>query len=118
MVGAACSNGMRVGITLSERWLQAEPDQLTTIVRHAEKLGFYAVEMGDHIIIPRQIESVYPYTADGGVPDWDEWSEQLTTLAFLAGRTSTVHLITSVLVLPYRPPLLAAKMLANMDVLS
>ena len=109
---------MRFGVTIAERGLQARPDEATAIVRHAESLSFYAVEMGDHIVIPADISSKYPYTTDGSVPDWEEWNEQLTTLAFLAGRTTSVRLIASVLVLPYRNPLLAAKMLATLDFLS
>ncbi len=74
--------------------------------------------MSDHVVIPNEIDSSYPYTPDGRVPQWDDWNEQLTTLAFLAGRTSSIRLITSVMVLPYRNPLLAAKMLSTLDLLS
>jgi probable F420-dependent oxidoreductase len=44
--------------------------------------------------------------------------EQTTTLSFLAAKTTSLHLVTSIMVLPYRHPLLAAKMLASLDVLS
>src|SRR5438128_1102888 len=109
---------MRFGTVLSERGDLARPDHLTTLARRAEQLGFYAVEMGDHIVIPRRIESTYPYTSTGSAPSWDEWLEQVTTLSFLAAKTTSLHLVTSVMVLPYRNPLLAAKMLASLDVLS
>jgi probable F420-dependent oxidoreductase len=109
---------MLFGITLPERGPQSRPDSLTRIALKAEELGFHAVEMGDHIVIPESIRSTYPYTPDGRAPDWEDWNEQVTTLAFLAGRTSKIHVITAVLILPYRSPLLAAKMLATLDVLS
>jgi alkanesulfonate monooxygenase SsuD/methylene tetrahydromethanopterin reductase-like flavin-dependent oxidoreductase (luciferase family) len=44
--------------------------------------------------------------------------EQLTTLAFIAGQTATAKLLTSVMVLPYRSPVNAAKVLATIDILS
>lgn len=102
-------------MSVAARGPQGGPNSVTTIARHAEKLGFYAIEMSDHIVIPYEIESEYPYTVDGKVSNWDDWNEQLTTLAFVAGRTTAIHLATSVLVLPYRNPLLAAKMLATLD---
>ncbi len=106
------------GITLPERGPQARPDSLTRITLEAERLDFYAVEMGDHIVIPESIRSTYPYTPDGRAPDWEDWNEQVTTLSFLAGRTNKIRVITAVLILPYRSPLLAAKMLATLDILS
>ncbi len=109
---------MRFGTVLSERGAMARPDELSTLARRAEELGFYAVEFGDHIVIPQKIESTYPYTETGVPPQWDEWLEQLTALAFLAAKTTRLRLVTSVMVLPYRHPLIAAKMLASLDVLS
>jgi alkanesulfonate monooxygenase SsuD/methylene tetrahydromethanopterin reductase-like flavin-dependent oxidoreductase (luciferase family) len=47
-----------------------------------------------------------------------ECLEQLTLLTFLAGVTSTAKLLTSVMVVPHRPPVLTAKVLATIDVLS
>ena len=44
--------------------------------------------------------------------------EQLTLLAFLAGQTSAIRLVTSVIIVPHRNPLVAAKALATLDVLS
>ena len=109
---------MRFGTVLPERGPLAQPDQLSALARRAEESGFYAVEFGDHIVIPRKIESTYPYTETGVAPNWDGWLEQVTTLSFLAAKTTRLHLVTSVMVLPYRHPLLAAKMLASLDVLS
>jgi probable F420-dependent oxidoreductase len=44
--------------------------------------------------------------------------EQLTLMAFVAAKTTTLRLVTSVMILPYRNPVLTAKMLATIDVLS
>ena len=48
----------------------------------------------------------------------DERLEQVTTLAFLAGVTERIRLVTSVMIIPYRNPILTAKMLATLDMLS
>ena len=75
---------------------------------------------GDHILVPRQIDSPYPYTVGGEFhgAGSGEYFEQLTLLTYLAGVTKNIRLVPSVMIVPYRPPLLAAKILATLDVLS
>lgn len=83
-------------------------------------MGFDAVWVPDHIVIPRNVTSVYPYAPDG-VSTWKPdgpFLEPLAALNFLAGCTRRVRLGTQVLIIPYRHPLLAAKQLATLDVLS
>jgi probable F420-dependent oxidoreductase len=75
---------------------------------------------GDHILVPDNIESPYPYTVGGEFPGGEggEYFEQLTLLTYLAGITRQIRLVPSVMIVPHRPPLLAAKILATLDVLS
>ena len=98
----------------------ASPESLRTLARQAEALGFNAVWFADHIVIPRQVQSVYPYDADGASPfDPDQpFYEPLSVLNFLAGCTQRIRLGTHVLIIPYRPPVFTAKILATLDVLS
>src|SRR5262249_58179438 len=65
-------------------------------------------------------KSVYPYTTSGQFPGGlaQDYLEPLTTLSHLAHATRRARLGISVLVVPYRNPLLQAKMLATIDVLS
>ena len=74
----------------------------------------------DHIVVPREISSTYPYTEGGEFPGsvTGESMEQLTVLAFLAGQTKTIKLGTSVMIVPHRNPVVTAKALATLDVLS
>ena len=98
----------------------ATPDNLITLARRGEEMGFDIIGFSDHIVIPRSIEPVYPYGESGeyyGGPSRD-YLEQLATLSFIAGQTSTSRLLTSAIVLPHRSPVLTAKMLASIDVLS
>ena len=45
----------------------ATPEALARLVRHGERMGFDIVGVGDHIVIPRRVDSRYPYTTDGKV---------------------------------------------------
>ncbi len=111
---------MKYGFTLPGRGPLATPDTLALIARRGEELGYDSVLTGDHIVVPKRITSPYPYTEDGAFPGSSsgEAMEQLTVLAFLAGQTRTIRLVTSVIIVPHRNPLVAAKALATLDVLS
>ncbi len=76
--------------------------------------------VADHLIVPVQTDVRYPYTADGiwpGAPT-GECFDCIATLAFLAGCTQRIKLLTSVAVVPYRPAVLTAKLFLTADVLS
>ncbi len=108
------------GCSLPTRGPMSTPGTLRSLAQRAEDLGFDSVWVSDHIILPRQVESFYPYAADGVAtfkPD-DPYLEPLAALNFLAGCTQKVRLGTHVLILPYRNPVLTAKILATLDVLS
>jgi probable F420-dependent oxidoreductase len=111
---------MKYGFGLPTRGPMAAPQSLATLARTGEELGFAIISVSDHVIIPKAINSTYPYNESGtfaGSPA-GECLEQLSLLSFLVGVTSSAKLLTSVMVLPHRPPVLTAKMLATIDVLS
>jgi probable F420-dependent oxidoreductase len=111
---------MQFGFGLPTRGPMANPHSLATLARKGEELGFAILSVSDHIIIPHTIASTYPYNESGtymGGPG-GECMEQLALLSFLAGITSAAKLLTSVMVLPHRPPVFTAKSLATIDVLS
>lgn len=83
-----------------------------------EELGFYCVTFSDHVVIPRTVDSRYPYTADGKYRGAGAHLEQLTFLSYLAGVTKAIRLVPSVMVVPHRNPIVVAKMIATLDVLS
>ena len=111
---------MRFGFYLPNSGPTARPEPLSAIARKGDALGFYCMVAGDHILVPREVNSPYPYTADGRFHGGDavEYMEQLTLLTYLAGITTNIRLVPSVMIVPYRNPLLAAKILATLDVLS
>jgi probable F420-dependent oxidoreductase len=109
-----------VGCTLPTSGAAADPAAIGSMAQTAEQLGFDSVWISDHVVIPERISSTYPYSADGAFPTsaTQAYLEPLTTLGYLAGMTRRVRLGIAVLILPYRHPLLTAKMVATLDNLS
>jgi probable F420-dependent oxidoreductase len=93
---------------------------LLTFAREMERLGYESLWASDHIVIPHTIRSRYPYSDTGQFPLAPDatFLEPLTALAMVAGVTERAKLGTTVLVLPHRHPVLAAKALATLDHLS
>ena len=111
---------MNFGYDIPTRGPLASPENITAIAQRGEELGFGTAYVNDHIVVPRDIASRYPYSEGG---DWaggrfGEAMDILSMLAFLAAATSKVRLLTSVMVVPYRQPVVTAKMIATIDVLS
>ena len=98
----------------------AEPGYVARIAHGLEERGFHSVWAVDHILIPRTIQSSYPYAADGSFPVDPSLLglEPFGLLSFIAAHTSRLRLATGVLVLPQRNPALTAKQAADLDVLS
>jgi probable F420-dependent oxidoreductase len=95
------------------------PRELTRIVTEGEALGFDYCAIGDHIAVPREIASKYPYSDTGDFARrGQDRQEQMVSAAFLMAKTSGLRVVTSVMVVPHRPPVLTAKMIASIDALS
>lgn len=89
-------------------------------VQRAEALGFESLWTGDHLILPTEGTTQYPYTPDGSFPlaSTENFFEPFTLLAYAAAVTKTVKIGATVIIVPYRNPIVQAKMLACLDVLS
>ena len=111
---------MRFGVNILSRGPMANRAGYKAVAGAAERLGFDFVSANDHVVVPADIDSRYPYSEEG---DWagkqtGECLDVLATLSFLAGCTERVRLLSSVMVVPHRPAILAAKMIATADLLS
>ncbi len=95
-------------------------DDYIRVAQHAEALGYRAIWLGDHIVIPEQIAAAYPYTKDGSVGFARNcpWPDPFVLLAALGVATKTILLGTSVVIVPYRNPLQVAKAVATVDLVS
>jgi len=111
---------MDFGFGIPMRGPLANVESISEIVTSGEEQGFDIVTVSDHVVVPRHIVSIYPYNEDGSFAGQDtgECLEQLTTLMAIAAITKNLRLLTSVMVRPHRNPVLTAKILATIDVLS
>ncbi|MDH3681246.1 MAG: LLM class F420-dependent oxidoreductase [Acidimicrobiia bacterium] len=111
---------MDFGVHLPQLGRSADRRALITWAEEADRLGLHSGWVSDHIAWPRDISSKYPYTDDGSFPGGFDmpWLDPLGTLMFVAARTERLRLGTTVLILGYRPPVLTAKWMATLDVLS
>jgi len=99
---------MEFGICIPHYGKAINVQKIIENVQYAEKLGFDSVWVTDHIIVPRSMDLIYR----------DNMLEPVAVLSHLAGLVPRVKLGTSVLILPYRNPVVLAKMLATIDQLS
>ncbi len=109
---------MRYGFYLPTRGELATRSAIAALARAGEAAGFHSAMVADHVVFPVTSSSIYPYTVSGEHPSHGDVLEQFSLLAFVAGITERLRLVSSVTILPYRNPVLTAKMLATIDVLS
>jgi len=108
------------GFSIPGRGPLATREGIKAFATRGEELGFACLGVPDHIVIPRNIDSRYPYSSTGTFPGAasGDCVEQLAIMAYLAGITSEVKLLASVMVVPHRSAVFAAKALASIDLLS
>ena len=111
---------MHFGFALPCRGPLAKPDIVLKLAQTADRLGYSSIFVSDHVVLPAATRSVYPYHPSGQFPGGatQDYLEPLALLSYLAATTRKIRLGTSVLVIPYRNPVVTAKILATADVLS
>jgi probable F420-dependent oxidoreductase len=100
--------------------MQTQPGSLASVARKAEELGFESLWIPEHIILPVEYRSAYPYSSSGRLPAPPDTPlhDPMIALAYVAGITSRIRLATGIFVLPIRNPFTTAKAVASLDVLS
>ncbi len=111
---------MQIGFNLPNSGPLAAVAAMTEIAVQGEAMGFDYLTMTDHVVLPDTSVPGYPYSESGEFYESapTERHEQLIGMAYVAAKTSRIRLVAAVLVVPHRPAVLAAKMLATLDVLS
>ena len=99
---------MRLGVNVPNFGPGTNPDVLRRWALTVEGLGFDLLMVSDHIAVTPDVAEQYPAP----------FYEPFTTLSWLAGLTRGIRLGTTVLIVPYRHPLLVARMAANLNDLS
>lgn len=107
------SFGLDVGIYGSS----ATPETIVGLAHWAEATGFESIWVADHVAFPVTFQSEYPYSAKGNFPSRfaDPLMEPTATMGVLVGATRRVKIGAAVLILPYRNPLLMARMMVTLD---
>ncbi|MFC5825058.1 LLM class flavin-dependent oxidoreductase [Nonomuraea insulae] len=99
---------MRIGVNVPNFGPGTDPGVLRRWAQTVEALGYDLLMISDHVVVTPDVAEQYPAP----------FYEPFTTLSWLAGVTERVRLGTSVLIVPYRHPLLMARMAANLNRLS
>lgn len=108
-----------LGFGMDPRRPAEHRDLVLAAADQAEALGFDSIWLGDHLALPRAPSAPYPYAAEPAyLQSESPLLDPIATAAVIAGRTKRVKLGFGVLVAPYRHPLVAAKLLSTLDVLS
>lgn len=110
---------MKLGFVLPQVGPMAGAEALITVAQRAEALGYSSVWVTERVLFPLAPEAPYPGTAGGSLPDaYKTVLDPLTVLGFVAAHTQRVRLGTSVLDIPYYNPVMLARQLTAVDVLS
>jgi probable F420-dependent oxidoreductase len=90
----------------------ADPDIAVRIARHAEAAGFESVWSGEHIVLPD------PAPPGFSMPPTLPFLDTVVALTLVAAHTSTIKVASGIIVLPLHNPVILAKELASIDVVS
>ena len=98
----------------------SDPEGARRMVRLAEAAGFDSVFAVEHVVFPDNYTSVYPYAPGGRLPGnpSTKLPDPLIWLTWVAAATTRLRLMTAVMILPQRNPLVLAKEVATLDYLS
>jgi probable F420-dependent oxidoreductase len=111
---------MKFGLMFVNSGPFTDPQLLAHVAQTAERCGFESLWTVEHVVIPQNYKTPYPYSKDGRVPGGDDVpiADPLLPLAYVAPLTKSLKLATGVMILPQRHPLYVAKEMATLDVLS
>lgn len=111
---------MKFGVMFANVAVYGTPDGAIGMGQIAEELGFESVWTVEHVVVPSGYESQYPYSPTGRMPGPEESPipDPLIWLTWVAANTTHLRLGTGILILPQRTPLVVAKEIATLDLLS
>lgn len=117
----------RMLLILSENWTLADGRDLPTLVRwarEAQDAGFDAVMLSEHVVLGPDAGALgvmtnpRAYAAPGNQDPATPWPSSLLLLSAIAAATSRIRLVASAVLAPLRHPLLLARELGTLDLLS
>lgn len=111
---------VRIGVWVQNRGELPRDPGIAQLARTAEAAGFDNLSVSDHVVMPEVTRSPYPFSEDG-VATWDPrdpWYDPIVAMTVCAAVTTRPEIGVGVLVLPQRHPIVLAKQLASLDVIS
>src|SRR2546423_4411716 len=111
---------MKFGVMFANVGPYVGPDMAAAFGRIAEEPGTESLGAVEHVVAPADYQSQYPYSPSGRMhaPEESPIPDPLIWLTWVGAATTTLRLATCILILPQRNPVLLAKELATLDVLS
>jgi probable F420-dependent oxidoreductase len=110
---------MRIGYALGNIGPIGTAESIAKIAQRAESLGYHSLWTVERLLWPAEPQTPYPVTPDGRLPEeYKHVLDPLDSLSFAAGLTRKVTLGTSVLDMPFYNPIVLARRLTTIDVLS
>jgi probable F420-dependent oxidoreductase len=111
---------MKFGIAFANTGPFAAPEGAAAIAEAAEQSGFESLWTVEHVVVPNEYASTYPYARGGKMPGGPtvDIPDPLIWLTWVAAHTTTLALGTGILILPQRNPVVLAKEVATLDRLS
>ncbi len=110
---------MKYGIIYAN-WAAPDRKSALELAGLAERLGYESLWTTEHVVVPKGHATDYPYSKSGRMHAGEDFPspDPLAWLAFMAAATEQIKLATGILILPQRNPLILAKQVATVDVLS
>jgi len=111
---------MKFGLMFINSGPFSSPEMFAHMARTADECGFESIWTVEHVVIPKDYKSPYPYSKSGKIPGPEEIAinDPLLPLAYAAAITRRIRLATGIVILPQHHPLYLAKQAATVDVLS
>jgi probable F420-dependent oxidoreductase len=112
---------MKFGLRYVNTGRYADPAQAVALMQAAEAAGFDSAWTVEHVVVPGGYGSEYPYAPGGRMPGEESrfvLPDPLIWMAYVAARTERIRLATGVIILPEHNPVLCAKQVATLDVMS
>ncbi len=112
---------MKFGLRYCNTGHYVDSARAVELVQAGEEAGFESAWTVEHTVLPEGYESPYPYSPDGKIAGGRNdipLPDPLIWMAYVAAQTSTIKLGTGILILPQHNPVITAKQVATLDVMS
>jgi probable F420-dependent oxidoreductase len=110
---------MRSGLILPSLGAGVGPEELVRAAQRAEELGYANLWVAERLLYPLAPRSAYPATPDGSLPAFYKHAlTPIEALTYVASQTRRIGLGTSILLMPLHNPVMVARQIATLDVLS